>query len=899
MEQGVVGAVVGIVLCGSLRDQLQAALAVAGVAVGTLVHTDIGLGLTVHEVQPVAALHAFHCLQLYIHSSGGILGGIQTVGNGLRLGSAVEVQHGTQLVHNHLVGGVHSGSGDHIAALFLFRKLHGGKPGGELAHIHGIRLQIGGVGHAEGGIGAVGAQIIGIFAVLSGMDQGPVGAVVGIVLCGSLGDQLQAALAVAGVAIGTLVHTDIGLGIAVHEVQAVATLHTFHFLQHHIHSDCGILGGIQTEGNRLRLGSAVKIQHRTGLIHDHLVGSARNGGIHICNTSGGIGGIGGRLSGIGCLGAVALDHIGHLTAGGKLDGAIIIGDGALYGDGVAHSQTGQAAALDTVAHDGLALSAGNLDGKGSILILRGIGLLDADDLAGELCIIHQRLAGSQPIGILHDLQGILGSIGAVDGVVDHLRTDELALALVVFDVALNDDIVANANLADTAATHIAGADGLTVLQLDGDGNVIVVGIVGVVHLRDGALDPCLIAELVAAIQILGILPDLSQIGDDGGRCLVLHRDQLTAGSKLDGAVVVGDVAFNGDDVVDIDGGGQLALDAVAHDRLAAAAVHLDGDGDILVLIGIGLLHGGDLAGQRCQIGQSLTLTQRVSFVHDLLRILGTYGYFAIALDDFDQLTAGIELDGAVVILDDAVNSDGIAHQQGIGTLALQTVAHNGLVRHVTYLNGNGDVLEGGIIGGVDGGDDTLQSNFLIHGLAGLQLVRRIDDLAVVHRQGDHMIPRSAGAVACSIGNGSGEHIGSLFRNILVHIDGDHVAFTGYDLYQILSNIHRPNDLIPFRTYHNRGNAGKISGCLQRSLLINGADILDGVLQTVGIHNRLGGCAGGLGGGHGAGLIVLITARQHRKQHGAHQNPRNILFHSGLLFVNYSTTVMLSGEKTLI
>ena len=89
MDKGICLFVIGQNFCGNGSDQFQAALAVAGITVSTVEHTDVGLDTIIHEVQLVATGCFF---QINIHSLRDLHGSCKAVGNAFRFGQAVEVQ---------------------------------------------------------------------------------------------------------------------------------------------------------------------------------------------------------------------------------------------------------------------------------------------------------------------------------------------------------------------------------------------------------------------------------------------------------------------------------------------------------------------------------------------------------------------------------------------------------------------------------------------------------------------------------------------------------------------------------------------------------------------------------------------------------------------------------------
>ena len=114
-------------------------------------------------------------------------------------------------------------------------------------------------------------------------------------------------------------YTDIGLGVAVHEVQAASTGNAVNCFQVYVHSLSCILGDSQTVGNGCRLSLAVEVQQLAVLlIHCHLISSAESGVGHqsgLCFRNR----LGYRRIGYGRLGHIGLDlHINQRNANSSM-----------------------------------------------------------------------------------------------------------------------------------------------------------------------------------------------------------------------------------------------------------------------------------------------------------------------------------------------------------------------------------------------------------------------------------------------------------------------------------------------------------------------------------------------------------------------------------------------------
>ena len=189
---------------------------------------DVGLGLAVHEVEADTALNFFH---EDIGSSQGVLGGSQVVA----AHGAGKVQGLAQLSLDQevLVGGTGSqltlsddGVVNHVAE--ACRELADADLGDILT---GDILDIGG-GH--GVVGVVGADVTVSAGNIGGVD-------LALLVPGEHGSGLGGQTD-AGLAFGVLVDVDVGLGLAVHEVEADAALNLFNG---HIHSVQDVVGSCQ------------------------------------------------------------------------------------------------------------------------------------------------------------------------------------------------------------------------------------------------------------------------------------------------------------------------------------------------------------------------------------------------------------------------------------------------------------------------------------------------------------------------------------------------------------------------------------------------------------------------------------------------------------------------------
>ena len=357
------------------------------------------------------------------------------------------------------------------------------------------------------------------------------------------------------------------------------------------------------------------------------------------------------------------------------------------------------------------------------------------------------------------------------------------------------------------------------------------------------------------------------------------------------ATVVLQGAGDGDDVIQPDLIHIFALHTVAGNIVPGLA-GLDDDGDVVVLCAVLRFDADDTAGQGDLIGQALASLQRKGSFQDLLRISGNFKR-VFTLFDANQQATCVKFNGALVVLDVAGDGDDIAGQQVLAAVALQAVAHNGLVFTAGDLDGNGDVLVVSAVGGINSNDLTLQGNFVRQRLAVFQCVSSVDDLkaAAAHGNGQHMLPGQGSGSAVGTGNGSGQSVGNLNLAVFVDIDGDHAVGTLHDLDSGFVAVNGVNDFVSVQADTNGTQTLKVRGSLVAVTdgLVICLQVSDGIFQIVICHNSLlsGGSGsrsvGGISSGSGRGSTVA-TAGQQRQHHNCQQNPRNDSLHSKLLYV---------------
>ena len=142
-----------------------------------------------------------------------------------------------------------------------------------------------------------------------------------------------------------------------------------------------------------------------------------------------------------------------------------------------------------------------------------------------------------------------------------------------------------------------------------------------------------------------------------------------------------------------------------------------------------------------------------------------------------------------------------------------------------------------------------------------------------------MVPGQALAVACFIGDGSSQHIGSVLFAFLVHIDGDHAVLAAHDLDDIFADIHGPYNFKLDGTHGDGAHALKILGGQFCHVLVHGLDVSDGGfdrLAVIVLNGRLADFRGRSRGG--VGLLRLLAACEQGETKSKHQEDRNNFFH---------------------
>ena len=354
------------------------------------------------------------------------------------------------------------------------------------------------------------------------------------------------------------------------------------------------------------------------------------------------------------------------------------------------------------------------------LFAGSVSLLDGD-LSAIFCRDTQFLSG-----------GNLGSFAFFEG--KDPAVLDLGSAVVVTNNTQNGDGVACVGLGGHSIITILAV--LAVCTVQGQNVTIAIGnlhvtILGVVNLSDNAGDLILLigVNIVLGSQchVNGLLHGQGFISSSSG-IGVFPLVQGTALSKFYFTLVVGDHTGNGDGVTFAKSFifYALASQTVNLDGLIVHACNHDGNSDVTeggVVVFVDL---GDLTGQSCLVGQSLVFLQGISFLHDLLGIGGSL-HFGTGLLDLQQRTAFAELNAALIVYDVTLDGDGVTDQQGICAFALNAVAQQFFAFVAFDLDGNGDILERGVIGGVDLGDLTGQGSLILGGTAFGQLKSFLHD----------------------------------------------------------------------------------------------------------------------------------------------------------------------------
>ena len=864
-DKGVVLGVVGVDN-GGLRDQTD--ILIAGIAE---IQVNIGLGVALHEVQVVAVLG---CFQVHVNTGIHVLSGGQVI---LCVGSFAgdEQSLGNVCLHGvQLVGSSHNGGLNHLDDLQHTFRIGGGRYGGgrhgglRLGQLYSLVVQqtlaYDVQAQLELIVGCSAVGVVGAPVVLGSIP-------LHVVATGNVTDQVQTVtqgehdpviVLSAKVHAGEFVlQTDV-LAAVCKGVCTVGIQGNSPDFLIGVAADNAVLNG---DVNALVVeGVLVYLISRQSLVvsgsEDNDLIAALQGDINRSDGRGRHGGLVAASAGI-------LPGF-QLTASFKLDlsiagGVLEVGDVTGNGDSITLADLLSAAALHAEALDGHILSASHNDGNGYVAITCIVSGVNLGDNAGQSCLVGQLCAGLQSIGILDDLHGIRGSlhrvllVGNQGGIVE-LDGAVASIANVVLNVALNGDDIADIQVLNAGALHAVCKDGLVLTAFDDhlDSDVAVVGIVSSLNLGDLTGQGSLVLQRLVGAQCVSLVNDLLGIGGSLRSSIVLPGQQLAASSKLDGAVAlvaneVGDVALDGDNVIDADLVYAIALQTIGDDGLILAAFHYDLNADVAVELVIGGLDSSDSTGQGSLVGQSLVCTQCISLVHDLLHIVGSF--HALAGGNCNQHAAGVELDGAVVVLQSTGNGDDVADSQLFSALALQAVALDGHILSALDLDDDGDVLVLVAPGGLDLSDLASQSRLIGQALAGGQSISGLHDGDHVHSLGQSVLPGVGHAVAFCVGDGSSQHIGGILFTVLVDVDGDSAVIVDNDLDQILADIYGPDHGVGHAANADDTEALVVYGRIAAVILIEGLQVVDSSGDTLDIRLGYGGI--GLGGVYNCGLTA--------------------------------------------
>ena len=555
--------------------------------------------ISVHEVQVVAALCG---LQVYINSGSEVGLGCTVVAAhhagevvGLVLCGLIQAQ----LVCNAnlRIGGVSAectgGNVGSIAAHIAASLAGQDELSDELRHAHVGSIAIGDVVGAGGGDGVV--ITVSTQEILGAAQLHSINLAGGLVSPVDAGRSYQCGTCTqVAILVGVAFQLNIGLGLAVHEVEA-NTL-ALGPLNVHLHSVVDVLRGSQVvavllavEEQDLAQGNLLHLQDVGSL---SLQGAQVNGG----DTAAHGPAVQSTTAAEFQLAVVVLDHTGN----GNL-----IGDADLI----------SAVALQTVALD---LGAVDLDSDGHVAIARIVCLVNRNDLTGQGCLVGQLLAGLQISSISQDLIGIRGGTlrhtAAADAVDQLTAGVELDLAIVVLDDTSDSNLIVDSDLADINALHTEGDHGVLAIAIRNDDNrdVTIGRIVGRIDGSNSTGHGNGVRQRLAASQSVGGLQDCADVVGSVNSVAFLDSIQSTTGVELDLAVVVLQSTGDGNDVTNSQLVSAFALQTVALDGHVLNAFNSDGDSDVLVLSAVNSVDGDDLTAQSGLVRQALASSQLVS-----------------------------------------------------------------------------------------------------------------------------------------------------------------------------------------------------------------------------------------------------------------------------------------------
>ena len=401
-------------------------------------------------------------------------------------------------------------------------------------------------------------------------------------------------------AIATLSYFQVILGFTLHEVHAVAAGNFFYV---NIHRFIRIQGGFIVVAGHFT--GQVEIFVAVLLMNEELI-SLAGFGFYSSGTDSG---------NIICAGVLPVIQG---AAGGKLDGALIVGQSAGNGDGITNTDLISTFALQAVAIDGLTI---NNHRDSYILEAIVIGGLDLGNLAGQSCLVGQGFIFGQSKSFLDNLLGIGGSFHFGAGLFNLNQcatSGVLNGAVVIGDVTLNGDGIADQEGICAFALNAVAQDGIlgVAFNFHGDGYVLVAGIIGSVDLGNLTGQSCLICGRFASGQAVGILQDLLDLFGSVNSFAGDYAVQGTTCTELDLTLIVGQSAGNGNGVADLQAFSAFALQAVTLNGLAINADNIDGYGDVLVAIVIGGRDTADHTGQGDLVVHGSALLQSIGFINN-------------------------------------------------------------------------------------------------------------------------------------------------------------------------------------------------------------------------------------------------------------------------------------------
>ena len=511
--------------------------------------------------------------------------------------------------------------------------------------------------------------------------------------------------------------------------------------------------------------------------------------------------------------------------------------------------------------------------------------------AVDVVLVIKLFAGSQLVVCITDYHFFIGSnhdqLGAVQ-----LDLGRAAGRLILHQDALGNDHIIDLQVLDllvifaTVGNHAVALDLILLIDIivdvHSDSDVLELIVVTSVDLGDNTGQSDFAVRYgPAGIQSVSGLDDIDRIAGLGSLA-DLNNIQQFGSLELAGAVVLLHVALDSDDIVHLQGLCAFALQAVA---LNSVPVNNDGNSDVLVLIAVGGVDGADTAGHGDgAIGQGFVVAQCVQIVQDLMGIGRNDDGRAGLLNEVDG-TAGVELNLVVVVLDDTLNRDGITGVQIGSALTLQAVAQNGFVFAAFDLDGNRNVLILITVGGVDGGDHTVQADSFSHSFADFQRVCLIDDCLHLFDgsdAGQQVFPGCGLSVAVAVSDGSGQDVVGVLGALFVNIDGDSAVIMNIDGNLVSRNINSPLDGIGNTGNTDDAKALEITCSLCAAVLIDSVQVIDNVQSVVfgcccNVRDLHRCCGSRL-----SRISCLTTTGKHAEDHGNQHDPGNDLFHSKLL-----------------